>query len=101
MSIVITAKDVKTFCGNPVDHIKVRTYMRDIRDIYGSVILHLDENHLNAWIEKHGDHKVSLLTIVESTVAAYCDEVWLIRQIGAATCLKNRYRSTPYDEMFF
>jgi hypothetical protein len=88
MSIIITRQDIIAACGNPIDRLKLRTYMHDKREEHGSVILHLGEETLG----------ISLAAIggVE-----WCDEVWVIRQIGPATCIKNRYREAPYDEMFF
>lgn len=88
MNKILTIQDLHTVCGKPIDRLKFRAYMGDLKDEYEMIILHIGEEHENSGITLH-------------SYGQYADEVWIIRQIGPATCIKNRNRATPYDEMFF
>ena len=84
---VITPTDIEKACGTKSpDHRQVREYMIEQLADDGYLILHVGE-----------DYKGKCLSY---SAMMYAHEVWIIRQIGAARCIKHRYKNTPFECLF-
>lgn len=88
MSKILTGTEIRKVYGANRDWHAVSIFLLNQQEEDSYLILHIAEEDVGK----------SLLPVV---VMQYCSEVWIIRQIGPATCIKHRYRPTPFDCMFF
>ena len=85
--LIITTKDIESACGTiSPSRDEVRQYLHQLRDEDDYLVLHLPEDYkIKSYIHE---------------VMCQCMEVWIIRQIGPAKCIKHRYRPTPFECLF-
>lgn len=84
---VITLTDIEKACGTRSPrHEQVREYMIAQKKEDDYLVLHIGEDYNGRCSAYSG--------------MTFANEVWIIRQIGAARCIKHRHRATPFECLF-